>query len=45
MTWSFFDRYVDECYCLLSADFLKDDRAPNGFDLAALKEDLALVTA
>jgi hypothetical protein len=45
MTWSFFDRYVDECYCVLSDDFLTDDRAPNGFDLAALKEDLALVTA
>lgn len=45
MTWRFWDRYVDECYCLLSDDFLNGDRAPNGFDLAALKEDLALVTA
>ncbi len=45
LTWRFWDRYVDEAYCILSRDFLEGDRAPNGFDLAALKEDLALVTA
>jgi hypothetical protein len=45
MTWSFWARYVDEAYCLLSDDFLDGGRAPNGFDLAALKEDLSLVTA
>jgi hypothetical protein len=45
MTWSFWDRYVDEAYCILSHDFLTGDRAPNGFDLEALKADLALVTA
>ncbi|HZT16899.1 MAG TPA: hypothetical protein VFA19_13225 [Gaiellaceae bacterium] len=45
MTWSFWDRYVDECYCILSDDFLAAGKAPNGFDLAALKADLALVTA
>jgi hypothetical protein len=45
LTWSFWDRYVDEAYCILSNDFLAGDRAPNGFDLAALKADLALVTA
>jgi hypothetical protein len=45
LTWSFLDRYCDEAYCILSADFLDGDRAPNGFDLEALKEDLALVTA
>lgn len=45
MTWSFWDRYCDECYCLLSADFLNGERAPNGFDLPALKADLALITA
>jgi hypothetical protein len=45
MTWSFWEHYVDEAYCLLSEDFLSGDRAPNGFDLAALKQDLALVTA
>jgi hypothetical protein len=45
LTWSFWDRYVDEAYCILSRDFLEGDEAPNGFDLQALKEDLSLVTA
>jgi hypothetical protein len=45
MTWSFWDRYCDEAYALLSPDFVHEGRAPNGFDLAALKADLALVTA
>ena len=45
LTWAFLDRYCDEAYCILSADFLAGDRAPNGFDLEALKADLALVTA
>jgi len=45
MTWTFWDHYCDEAYCLLSEDFLAGDLAPNGFDLAALKRDLALVTA
>jgi len=46
MTWAFWDRYVDEVYAIISVDFLDDGgKAPNGFDLAALKEDLALVTA
>jgi hypothetical protein len=45
LTWSFWDRYVDEAYCILSRDFLDGDEAPNGFDLEALRADLALVTA
>lgn len=46
LTWAFWDRYVDEVYAILSTDFLdKAGEAPNGFDLAALKSDLALVTA
>ena len=45
LTWSFWDRYVDEAYCILSHDFLVGDRAPNGLDLDALNADLALVTA
>ena len=45
MTWSFWDRYCDEAYCILSDDFLDAGKAPNGFDLASLKADLALVTA
>jgi hypothetical protein len=45
LTWSFWARYCDEAYCILSDDFLKQGNAPNGFDLAALEADLALVTA
>jgi hypothetical protein len=46
LTWAFWDRYVDEVYAVLSVDFLDEaGRAPNGFDLAGLKKDLALVTA
>ena len=45
MTWAFWERYVDEAYCLLSPDFLERGEAPNGFDLAALERDLALITA
>jgi hypothetical protein len=45
LTWSFWDRYCDEAYCILSNDFLNKGNAPNGFDLAALEADLALVTA
>ena len=32
-------------YCTLSLDFLDGGYAPNGFDLEALRADLALVTA
>jgi hypothetical protein len=46
LTWSFWDRYVDEVYAVLSADFLDEaGEAPNGFKLAELKADLALVTS
>jgi hypothetical protein len=45
MTWSFWDRYCDEAYCIVSDDFLAGGRAPNGFDVDALRADLALVTA
>ncbi len=45
VTWAFWDRYCDEVYAILSNDFLRAGRAPNGFDLEALKADLALVTA
>ncbi len=45
VTWSFWDRYCDEAYCIISDDFLERGQAPNGFDLAALEADLALVTA
>ncbi|HZQ04213.1 MAG TPA: hypothetical protein VFA88_09360 [Gaiellaceae bacterium] len=45
MTWAFWDRYCDEVYALLSPDFLARSEAPNGFDLAELERDLALITA
>jgi hypothetical protein len=45
MTWSFWERYVDEAYCLISPDFLSGGKAPNGFDVASLNADLELVTA
>jgi hypothetical protein len=46
LTWAFWDRYVDEVYAILSVDFLNEEgRAPNGFDLEALKADLKRVTA
>jgi hypothetical protein len=45
VTWDFWDRYCDEVYAILSRDFLEHGKAPNGFDLAALKADLELVTA
>ena len=44
MTWSFWDRYCDEAYCIISTDFLLAGKAPNGLDLNALKADLALVS-
>lgn len=44
MTWAFYDAYVDEAYAILAEDFLSDtNTAPNGFDIAALAADLALV--
>ncbi|MDP9284274.1 MAG: hypothetical protein M3P41_04885 [Actinomycetota bacterium] len=45
LTWGFWDRYCDEAYCILSPDFLDRGHAPNGFELEALRADLALVTA
>jgi len=44
VTWAFWDRYFDEVYAILSTDFLEAGKAPNGFDLEALRADLALVT-
>jgi hypothetical protein len=44
MTWSFWDRYCDEAYCIISDDFLGDDeQAPSGVDRGALERDLELV--
>jgi len=40
-SWGFVRTYCDEAYAILSNDFLSGGKAPNGFDLAALKQDLA----
>jgi hypothetical protein len=40
MTWSFWDAYCDESYCIISADFAGTKAAPNGFNLAALQADI-----
>lgn len=45
LTWAFWDRYCEEAYCIISPDFLDGEHTPNGFDLEALRADLALVTA
>jgi hypothetical protein len=45
MTWGFWDAYCEEAYAIISPDFLKKDKAPNGFDLAALQADLKTITA
>jgi len=44
MTWSFWEYYCDEAYCLISSDFLHAGKSPEGLDLKRLKEDLRLVT-
>jgi hypothetical protein len=44
MTWSFWNRYVDEAHALLSPDFLgANGLDPDGFDMAQLTADLALI--
>lgn len=44
-TWSWWCKYVDEVYCLLSDDWADVDGAPNGFDLAALERDMRSIGA
>lgn len=41
MTWKFFTTYCDEAYAYLSTEDLKANRSPEGFNLVALKADLA----
>jgi hypothetical protein len=45
LTWSFWDRYCDEAYCIISPDFLAGGKTPAGFDLEALESDLELVSS
>ncbi len=44
MSWAFFAKYCEEAYALLSRDFLHNDKGPHGFDLTALRADLAAVS-
>jgi hypothetical protein len=44
MTWSFWEHYCDEAYCIISSDFLRGSVSPDGFDLATLNADLQLVS-
>ena len=41
MTRGFYEKYCDEAYALLSPEYLKDGKSPEGFDLTALQADLA----
>jgi hypothetical protein len=45
MSWQFYDAYADEAFAVLSQDWIdkKLGKAPNGFDMAALQQDLASV--
>jgi hypothetical protein len=43
MSWQFYDAYSDEAYAVLSQDFLRKNKAPNGFDLKALMTDLSQI--
>lgn len=46
MTPAFYQTYSDEAYAVLSPDWIEQNaKAPNGFDLAQLQTDLAIVTA
>jgi hypothetical protein len=40
MTWPFFAKYCDEAWGLLSREFIKSGKSPEGFDLQALLEYL-----
>ncbi len=41
MSWPFYVAYADEAFAVLSKDFLKAGKAPEGFDLGQLTADLA----
>ena len=45
MTWNFYNTYADEAYAVLSSDWIdkKVGTAPNGFNMAALQQDLDAV--
>ncbi len=48
MSWKFYDAYAEEAFAVLSPDWFSKKlhgKAPNGFDLTTLKQDLAEVTS
>lgn len=45
MSWTFFATYCDEAWAVLSSDFMTNDTAPNGFDVATLTNDLTLIAS
>ncbi len=47
MSWPFYHAYADEAYAVLSEDWISKTlgTAPQGLDLATLKNDLGLVTS
>lgn len=46
MSWDFFERYAEEVFAVLSADWVADNsKCPTGFDCVTLERDLALVRA
>lgn len=45
LTGAFHEAYTDECYAVISPDFLVDGKTPAGFDLEALKTDLEAIRA
>lgn len=46
MSWPFYEAYAEESYAVLSQDWISETgKAPPGFDLTQLQQDLAAVTA
>lgn len=46
MSWEFFERYAEEAYAVLSADWVAENsECPTGFNTGTLKRDLTLVHA
>ena len=46
MSWDFFTTYNDEAFAVLSTDWVEEDRkAPSGFSLQALEDDITMATS
>lgn len=44
MTQAFFDKYVEEAWVVVSEEWIKDNKNPDGIDLAALGQDFENIT-